>query len=262
MGEALYEQVVGPDKLGRPCRVYAPVGSHEDLLAYLVRRLLENGANTSFVNRLVDETAPVAEIVADPIERLAALKAKPHPRIALPRDLYGDERKNSRGLDLGDPARLAALKDAPARARGPGQAAPIIAGTARPGAVRDARDPTDRHRIVGGVSDADEAAAGAALDAAATAAPDWAALPAGDRAAALDRAADLLEERLPRFMAMIVREGGRTLPDALSEVREAVDHCRYYAARARAEFAAPLALPGPTGERNTLALRGRGVFVC
>ncbi len=259
MGEALYDQIVTPEL---PCRVYAPVGGHEDLLAYLVRRLLENGANTSFVNRLVDETAPVAEIVADPIERLAALKVKPHPRIPLPRDLYGAERANARGIDLTDPARLATLKDALAAARGPWQAAPIIAGAVRPGAVRDARDPTDRHRIVGGVSEADEAAVGAALDAAAAAAPDWAALPAGDRAAALDRAADLLEARVAAFIAMIVREGGRTIADALGEVREGIDHCRYYAARVRADFAAPLVLPGPTGERNSLALRGRGVFLC
>jgi RHH-type transcriptional regulator, proline utilization regulon repressor / proline dehydrogenase / delta 1-pyrroline-5-carboxylate dehydrogenase len=259
MGEALYDQIVAPDL---PCRVYAPVGGHEDLLAYLVRRLLENGANTSFVNRLVDDAAPVDEIVADPLDRLAALRAKPHPRIPLPRALYGAERRNSAGLDLADPGALARLSQALASADTGRSAAPIVAGSERQGPARAARDPADRGRVVGTVVEADTNAADAALASAADAAPRWDAVPAADRAAALDRAADLMEARLPALMAAIVREGGRTLPDALGEVREAVDHCRYYAARARAEFAEPVELPGPTGERNLLALRGRGVFLC
>jgi RHH-type transcriptional regulator, proline utilization regulon repressor / proline dehydrogenase / delta 1-pyrroline-5-carboxylate dehydrogenase len=262
MGEALYEQVVGADKLGRPCRVYAPVGGHEDLLAYLVRRLLENGANTSFVNRLVDERAPIDEIVADPVARVAALAQKRHPRIPLPRDLYGGERRNARGLDLADPTRLRALAGEMAVDAGPWQAAPIIGGSERRGAPRPLRDPTDRRRVIGEVTEASAEQVAEAVAQAAAAAPGWDALPAAERAAALERAAELLEARLPRFMAMIVREGGRTLPDALAELREAVDYCRYYARRARAEFAAPLALPGPTGERNTLTLHGRGAFAC
>ncbi len=260
MGETLYDEIVSPDL---PCRVYAPVGGHEDLLAYLVRRLLENGANTSFVNRLVDEEAPIEEIVADPATRLAELKVKPHPRIVLPRDLYGAERKNARGLDLADPTALAALRDALAAAsRGAWSAAPIIAGAARAGAAQALRDPADRHRVVGTVIEADEAAADEALASAHGAARDWANLPAEERALCLDRAADLMEARLPALMAVIVREGGRTLPNALSEVREAVDHCRYAAARARADFAQALTLPGPTGELNQISLHGRGVFVC
>ncbi|HXQ49575.1 MAG TPA: bifunctional proline dehydrogenase/L-glutamate gamma-semialdehyde dehydrogenase PutA [Stellaceae bacterium] len=259
MGEALYDQIVAPDL---PCRVYAPVGGHEDLLAYLVRRLLENGANTSFVNRLVDDAAPVEEIVADPLERLASLRAKPHPRIPLPRDLYGAERRNSHGIDLADPGALARLADALAASAEPWRAAPIVAGVEREGASREARDPADRARIVGRVVEADDRAAEEALASAAAAAPRWNEMPAGERAAALDRAADLMEVRMPALMALIVREGGRILPDALSEVREAIDHCRYYAARARAEFAQPLELPGPTGERNLLAFQGRGVFLC
>jgi RHH-type transcriptional regulator, proline utilization regulon repressor / proline dehydrogenase / delta 1-pyrroline-5-carboxylate dehydrogenase len=259
MGEALYDQIVGPDL---PCRVYAPVGGHEDLLAYLVRRLLENGANTSFVNRLVDDAAPIEEIVSDPIERLQRLKVKPHPRIPPPRALY-PERANARGIDLSDPAMLGALEPALlASGAGAWIAAPIVAGETLVGAVRAARDPANRRRIIGTVTEANEDMAADALDAAAAAAPAWEMTPAEERAAILDRAAALLEERMPQFMAMIVREGGRILPDALSETREAIDHCRYYAARARAEFAAPLALPGPTGERNMLALRGRGVFLC
>jgi len=259
MGEALYAQIVSPDL---PCRVYAPVGGHEDLLAYLVRRLLENGANTSFVNRLVDDAAPVEDIVADPAARLAALKAKPHPRIPRPPDLYGAERRNAHGLDLADPAALAELKRALEVEPAAWSAAPIIAGDAGSGAARAAYDPADHRRAVGTVIAADEGLADAALAAAAGAARDWAAHPAEARARCLERAADLMEARLPALMAIIVREGGRTLPDALSEVREAVDHCRYYAARARAEFAVPLTLPGPTGERNQLSLHGRGVFLC
>ncbi|HZT52271.1 MAG TPA: bifunctional proline dehydrogenase/L-glutamate gamma-semialdehyde dehydrogenase PutA, partial [Stellaceae bacterium] len=260
MGEALYDQIVAPDL---PCRVYAPVGGHEDLLAYLVRRLLENGANTSFVNRLVDDAAPVEEIVADPMARLAALKAKPHPRIPLPRDLFAPGRRNSLGLDLSNRDTLAALADdLAAAAHGAWHAAPIVAGAQRGGPAQELRDPADRRRVVGTVVEADEDAAEAALAAADKAADDWARTPAADRAACLERAADLLEARLPAFLALIVREGGRTLPNALTELREAVDHCRYYAAQLRAEFAAPMALPGPTGERNQLSLHGRGVFLC
>jgi RHH-type proline utilization regulon transcriptional repressor/proline dehydrogenase/delta 1-pyrroline-5-carboxylate dehydrogenase len=262
MGEALYDEVVGADKLGRPCRVYAPVGSHEDLLAYLVRRLLENGANTSFVNRIVDERAPVDEIIADPIARLRRLAVKPHPRIPLPRDLFAPERRNARGIDLSDPHRLAELDAAmTAAAARPWRAAPLVGGVELGGAEREAFDPADRRCRIGSVVEADAAATEQALARAAAAAPAWDALGPGRRADALDRAADLYESAMPELMALIVREGGRTVPDALSEVREAVDFCRYYAARARRDLA-PQALPGPTGERNSLALHGRGVFAC
>jgi RHH-type proline utilization regulon transcriptional repressor/proline dehydrogenase/delta 1-pyrroline-5-carboxylate dehydrogenase len=262
MGEALYDQVVGKDKLNRPCRVYAPVGTHEDLLAYLVRRLLENGANTSFVNRLVDEAAPIEEIVADPVARLAALPQKPHPRIPLPRDLYGAERRNSRGFDFSDRDRLARLAEDMTYAVEPWHAAPIIGGSERPGGSRPVRDPTDHHREIGIVVDCAPALLDEALSRAASTAPAWEEVGAEHRALCLERAADLMEARLPALLTLIVREGGRTIPDAMAEVREAVDYCRYYAGRARADFAAPRALPGPTGERNSLALRGRGVFAC
>ena len=262
MGEALYDQVIGDDGLGIPCRVYAPVGSHEDLLAYLVRRLLENGANTSFVNRLVDERAPIADIVADPVPRIRALANKPHPNIPPPQRLYGDERLNSRGLDLTDPAVLVPLRQAMAAAVRSWRAAPVAAGAEMRGAKRQVLDPADRRRVVGTVVDAGPEAVSGALDAAAAAAPSWAATPADDRAACLDRAADAMEAAMPELMAMAVREAGKTIADAVAEVREAVDFCRYYAARARADFAQPLALPGPTGEDNALGLYGRGVFAC
>jgi RHH-type proline utilization regulon transcriptional repressor/proline dehydrogenase/delta 1-pyrroline-5-carboxylate dehydrogenase len=260
MGEALYEQIVGP--LKRPCRVYAPVGSHEDLLAYLVRRLLENGANTSFVNRIVDEKAPVDELVADPVARLRHVQPKPHPRIPVPAALYGAERRNSAGIDLSDPIRLEALEqDLAAAMRRPWRAAPLVGGIELPGRPRPVLDPADRRRQVGEVVEADGAQVEQALARAARAAEAWDATPAGERARLIARAGDLYEAHRAELMALIVREGGRTVPDALSELREAVDFCRYYAARARTDLA-PKTLPGPTGERNALSLHGRGVFAC
>jgi RHH-type proline utilization regulon transcriptional repressor/proline dehydrogenase/delta 1-pyrroline-5-carboxylate dehydrogenase len=268
MGEALYAEVVGPDKMNHPCRVYAPVGSHEDLLAYLVRRLLENGANTSFVNRIVDERAPIDEIVADPVATLARLPAKPHPRIPLPRDLFLPSRGNSRGVDLADPSALAALHSGlAAAARRPWAAAPIVGGVELAGAVASSTgqpvfDPSDRRRQIGSVAVADPAAVDQALARAARAAPAWDQTPAESRAATLQRAAEFYEAHRADLMALIIREGGRTIPAALSEVREASDFLRYYAGRSRADFAAPEPLPGPTGERNEIALHGRGVFAC
>ncbi|HLI20387.1 MAG TPA: bifunctional proline dehydrogenase/L-glutamate gamma-semialdehyde dehydrogenase PutA, partial [Stellaceae bacterium] len=260
MGEALYDQIVGAAPTQFPCRVYAPVGGHEDLLAYLVRRLLENGANTSFVNRLIDERAPVEALIADPVARLKALKAKPHPRIKLPRELYPD-RRNSRGIDLSDPTRLLALADELARSRD-GSAAPIIDGEEESGPLRAVTDPADRRRVAGMVAEASEAQVDKALAVAAKAAPRWDATPAEERARCLDRASDLIQERMTEFVALIVREGGRIIPDAVAEVREAIDHCRYDAALLRRDFAVPAELAGPTGERNVLELHGRGVFAC
>jgi RHH-type transcriptional regulator, proline utilization regulon repressor / proline dehydrogenase / delta 1-pyrroline-5-carboxylate dehydrogenase len=263
MGEALYEEVVGPGKMNLPCRVYAPVGSHEDLLAYLVRRLLENGANDSFVNRIVDERQPIAVIVADPVAALMSLKQKPHPTIPLPRDLYRPERANSAGIDLADRRTLAELRDGLAQALAePANAGPIVGGKEIAGRGEPVFDPADRRRQIGAVVAADAATIEAALAAASRAAPDWDRTPAVERAAILERAADLYERDRCTLMALIIREGGRTIPAALSEVREAADYLRYYAARARADFAEPLALPGPTGERNRIALHGRGVFAC
>ncbi len=268
MGEALFDQVVGADKLGLPqglpCRVYAPVGSHEDLLAYLVRRLLENGANSSFVNRIHDEKLPIAEIVADPVAKLGQFEQIPHPRIPLPAALYGPGRRNSAGLDLFDPTTLSAL-DAGMRqaaAAGDWRAAPLIGGVAGEGKARSLHDPADRRRMVGEVFEAGPEQVEQALARARRAAPGWDATPAEERARCLERMADLMEQEHAKLMALCVREAGKTVGDTLAELREAVDFCRYYAARARADFAAPQALPGPTGERNEISLHGRGVFVC
>ncbi len=263
MGEALYEQIVGAEALDLPCRIYAPVGSHEDLLAYLVRRLLENGANSSFVNRIQDEKLPVEAIIADPLARLRGLPQIPHPAIPLPVALYGAERRNAGGFELSDPEVLGPLDREMDRAAAQDwAAAPLVGGRAAQGAARPLHDPADRRRQVGSLVEAGSEDIERALARGRRAALDWDATPAAERAACLERAADLMEARRPLLMAMAVREAGKTLNDALAEVREAVDFLRYYAARARADFAAPKPLPGPTGERNELALHGRGLFVC
>ncbi|MGH6943443.1 MAG: bifunctional proline dehydrogenase/L-glutamate gamma-semialdehyde dehydrogenase PutA, partial [Geminicoccaceae bacterium] len=259
MGEALYEGLVGADGHAIPCRVYAPVGSHQDLLPYLVRRLLENGANTSFVNRILDESVPIETLVEDPALRLAGIDPKPHPRIPLPADLYGPARRNSCGVDLRDPKVLERLAAGLNRALpSDPEARPGIEGTAKN--VRKVFDPADRARLVGKVIEADDATVERAVERALGGFPGWDASPVEARAVCLERAADLYEEHAQELMALCVREGGKTLLDAVAEVREAVDFLRYYAAEARREVP-PRVLPGPTGEDNRLTLRGRGAFV-
>ncbi|MEJ2514694.1 MAG: bifunctional proline dehydrogenase/L-glutamate gamma-semialdehyde dehydrogenase PutA [Gammaproteobacteria bacterium] len=263
MGEELYEQVVGDKGMGLPVRVYAPVGNHEDLLPYLVRRLLENGSNTSFVNRIVDEQAPIDDMVADPVQQVAALDRIPHPRIPLPRDIFGDERPNSHGLNMADPAELGpmarAMSDAMSRER---RAAPVVGGANLSGEVHPSTDPSDSRRVVGEVAWADREAARRALDLADQAQPRWDATDAGRRADILAKTADLYEAHAGELMALCAREAGKTLADGVAEVREAVDFLRYYAAGARTHFARPRRMPGPTGESNDLSLHGRGVFLC
>ncbi|WP_322090220.1 trifunctional transcriptional regulator/proline dehydrogenase/L-glutamate gamma-semialdehyde dehydrogenase [Burkholderia cenocepacia] len=240
MGEPLYEEVTGRDKLNRPCRVYAPVGTHETLLAYLVRRLLENGANTSFVNRIADKTVPVKELVADPVDEASKVVplGAPHAKIPLPRHLYGDERPNSMGLDLSNEHRLASLSSALlASAHHPWRAAPMLADDALADApARDVRNPADQRDVVGTVSEATSEHVSAALAHAVAAAPIWQATPVDARADCLVRAADLLEAQMHTLMGLIVREAGKSLPNAIAEIREAVDFLRYYAAQIRGEF--------------------------
>ncbi len=259
MGEALH--AAAGRYWQRPCRVYAPVGGHEDLLAYLVRRLLENGANTSFVKRIADASLPADALLDDPVEALAALldtgRAR-HPRLPLPRDLYRDSdspRENSAGVDFADARAVEALRQAVCASR----AVPVRAGT---GEARALVAPADRGDLIGYVTDASSGDIERAFAAATAVFPAWRATPVEIRAVALERAADLLQARQAEFVALIVREGGRTLAAAVAETREAIDFCRYYAQQACRLFALPQALPGPTGERNRLHWAGRGVFVC
>jgi len=233
MGDALYARL-RQDRPDLAYRTYAPVGSHRDLLAYLVRRLLENGANTSFVALAADDAIPARTLLRRPADMIGSAGQARHPNIPLPRDLYMPERKNSRGIEFGERAALDALVSAIAAETTPAK-----------GSVADAT-PADAARAVALVR------AGFLR---------WSATPAEARAKILERAADLLEDRGAHFMALLQREGGKTLDDALSEVREAADFCRYYAAQGRRLFGAGEAMPGPTGESNQLRLRGRGVFV-
>ncbi|PKU21434.1 bifunctional proline dehydrogenase/L-glutamate gamma-semialdehyde dehydrogenase PutA [Telmatospirillum siberiense] len=261
MGAQLHDKIVAE---GGACRIYAPVGSHEDLVPYLVRRLLENGANGSFVNRLADATAPVEVLAADPARFLRAQGAKAHPKIPLPADLYRPERQNSAGSDLSDPLTVGRLMADVAGAMAHERlAVPLIDGKELEGAMRLVIDPSDSRRLVGRVFEAGEAAAERALSVVAAAAPGWDRTDVAERAAMLERAAELYQAHTAELLALCIREAGKTIPDALAEVRESVDFLRYYAARAKADFASEgLDLPGPTGEINRLRLRGRGVFVC
>jgi len=262
MGADLYAEVIGKDKLNVPCRVYAPVGTHEDLLPYLVRRLLENGANTSFVNRVVDESVPVRDLVADPCETVRGFASIPHPRIPQPVNLYGELRKNSMGMNFANDNELKALAESIHAQAGPWNAAPLVPGAAATGAAVNVTDPSDRSRVVGTVSHATDATVEKALANAVAAQPGWDRLPAASRAAILEHAAEQLETRRGEFIALCVREAGKSLPDAIAEIREAADFLRYYATMARRLFGHPEQLPGPTGESNQLSLHGRGVFVC
>jgi RHH-type proline utilization regulon transcriptional repressor/proline dehydrogenase/delta 1-pyrroline-5-carboxylate dehydrogenase len=233
MGEPLYEEVVGPAKLDRPCRIYAPVGTHETLLAYLVRRLLENGANSSFVNRIGDASVPVEALIADPVEEARSLGLTPHPRIAAPRDLFGAERPNSAGLDLSDEHRLAALAETLSAGA---DALLLAAPPGGRGTRRALRNPADHRDLVGHVVEASPEVAAECVARAEAAASRWAATPPSERAALLLRAADIMEARLPALLGPIVREAGKSFPNAIAEVREAVDFLRYYAARVRDGF--------------------------
>jgi RHH-type proline utilization regulon transcriptional repressor/proline dehydrogenase/delta 1-pyrroline-5-carboxylate dehydrogenase len=259
MGTALYA-AAGRE---RNVRVYAPVGAHRDLLPYLVRRLLENGANTSFVHAFLDEDTPPERLTTDPYVALGAAPGR-HPRIPPPPDLYGASRRNSAGADISQEAvrqRFAAAV-AGLDAAGPVLAGPIVSGMVTRGAGEDVRSPADAARTVGMAASATTEDIELAFAAAQIFQPEWDARGGPARAVILRAMGDALERDMDRFVALISREGGRTPDDGVSEVREAVDFCRYYAAEAETKFAGLSALPGPAGETNGLEMMGRGVFVC
>ena len=259
MGEALYEALLAelPDL---NCRVYAPVGGHADLLAYLVRRLLENGANSSFVSVAADPSVPVETILRRPQGWIGDASHARHSHIPLPRDLFGASRRNSSGVEFGDSAALEALVAEIRSAPKIADAKPLIDGSAVAGRERAVSSPIDG-AVIGAVQEGDESLVVAAMASAQAAFPAWSATPVAVRAAALERAGDLLEQNRGRLIALLQSEAGKTIDDCVSEVREAVDYCRFYAQDAR-RMLAPQALPGPTGESNELRMRGRGVFVC
>ncbi|WP_416222446.1 bifunctional proline dehydrogenase/L-glutamate gamma-semialdehyde dehydrogenase PutA [Sphingomonas sp. CD22] len=232
MGDGLYERLVREN--GYHCRIYAPVGGHRDLLAYLVRRLLENGANSSFVHQLADARLSEDDILADPVAKIAAVGGARHPSIPLPKDLFAPGHRNSSGLDLSDVATLDAT-------------------------VRAVRQPLANGDAPAAIAAETGEAVAAAVGRAQAAFPAWSRTPVDERAACLERLADLIEENRDRLMAICVQEAFKTIPDAIGEVREAADFCRYYAGEARSRLRA-VDLPGPTGERNTLHIEGRGVW--
>jgi RHH-type proline utilization regulon transcriptional repressor/proline dehydrogenase/delta 1-pyrroline-5-carboxylate dehydrogenase len=262
MGRLLYAEAARKIARFPRVRVYAPVGEHKDLLAYLVRRLLENGANTSFVNRFMDEEVPVAEIVRDPISEIERLETYAHPRLPLPAALYSD-RRNSHGVDLGNPREVEAMRREISAARPVKPVAgPIIDGILLPGSTHAVTNPADRRDQVGSTRDATPVEITRAFDSGCAAQPAWDLAGGEQRAALLEKASDLLDAGSADFHQLLVQEAGKTLSDAIAEVREAVDFCRYYALRARRQFGSPERLEGPTGESNELSLHGRGVFAC
>ena len=262
MGEELYAEVVDPAKHDRPCRVYAPVGNHEDLLPYLVRRLLENGSNTSFVNKIADESIDVMDIVADPLELAARHDYAAHDRIPTPGDIFQPERDNSHGVNLPDRSvSRQLLADLEAASMKPITAKPIIGGKEMNGKESPSVNPANTSEVIGMCHQANEEQVDRAIDLSVAAQPAWNRLGGEERSTILNRAADLFEKHSDELLRLCVMEGGRSIPDSISELREAVDFMRYYGAQARKHYGEPIVMPGPTGERNTYSMRGRGVFI-
>jgi RHH-type proline utilization regulon transcriptional repressor/proline dehydrogenase/delta 1-pyrroline-5-carboxylate dehydrogenase len=264
MGEDLYGEVMTGEGFLHECRVYAPVGSHEDLLPYLVRRLLENGANTSFVNRITDESLPVEVVAEDPIEKVATTDPVAHPAIPLPRHLYGPQRLNSRGVNLANESEVRSLAAAMQPfARCAWDVDPILAsGLGEAGNTVQNVNPARLSDTIGRVRETGMAELDQAISDAHEFTAEWDQTPADERAFMLEKTADLMEEHFPELMALCAREAGKTVHDSVSEIREAIDFLRYYSVQAREHFNEPMVLPGPTGEHNQLSMHGKGVFAC
>jgi RHH-type proline utilization regulon transcriptional repressor/proline dehydrogenase/delta 1-pyrroline-5-carboxylate dehydrogenase len=261
MGDALYASLLETHpQMG--VRTYAPVGVHRDLLAYLVRRLLENGANSSFVSVAADADVPIETLLKRPSAIVETPARARNASLPLPENLFGRSRKNSKGAEFGHAACLAALVEEVQAQHVPGFAAPIIDGKTLPGVERIVVSPVDAIRSVGRVVEATTQHADLAIEAASAGFRIWSRTQAATRATALEKAADLIEARREKFLALLAEEGGKTLDDGVAEIREAIDFLRYYASQARALFGEGETLPGPTGEQNILRYRGRGVFVC
>lgn len=262
MGEPMYNQIVDPAQYHLPCRIYAPVGTHQDLLGYLVRRLLENGANSSFINQLADEKTPIDKFVYDPVERIRKLSSKPHPRIPKPKNIY-HQWENSSGIDFSNQhefAKLQATLDETLNEQV--HASSIVNG--RVFIDKESKPvtaPADTTKIIGTATEADEETISEALKSAKTATKSWGETPVTKRAAILERAAELFQQAMPKLVGLLSQEGGKCLADCISEIRETIDYCRYYAYRARRDLEV-IELPGPTGEANQLSMHPRGVIAC
>jgi RHH-type proline utilization regulon transcriptional repressor/proline dehydrogenase/delta 1-pyrroline-5-carboxylate dehydrogenase len=263
MGKELYESIVPKDAFNIPCRIYAPVGSHEDLLPYLVRRLLENGANSSFVNRIVDDNAPMSELVEDPINKATSLLSRMNNNIPLPESLFLPERKNSRGFDFSDRSHRASLQaELTQFDTSQWKSGPIVAGTHSFDIEHSVHSPQNTTQIIGSVKEATLEEVEQALVQATNTFANWSNTPVAERAACVRRFADLLELNGSELMAIACLEAGKTWSDALAELREAVDFCRYYAVQAERLMSEPTRFNGYTGELNELSLHPRGVLLC
>ena len=268
MGEALHTAIMESEP-GVTSRVYAPVGSHKELLPYLVRRILENGANTSFVNRITDAKLLVEEVIADPVRLVAECAVTAHPQVPLPVNIYGKQRRNSYGINFYDEKELTglqselnAIQKGMRETRAQWFAAPLIDGEQMDGERNDCFNPANQQEKIGEVISANKTHVEMALKSAAKTVVDWDKVAVEERARTLDAAADKLESNRAQLIALLIKEGGRCVTDAAAEIREAVDFCRYYASLARQQFSKAQVLPGPTGEVNELSMHGRGVFVC
>ncbi|MBV7314697.1 bifunctional proline dehydrogenase/L-glutamate gamma-semialdehyde dehydrogenase PutA [Shewanella sp. NIFS-20-20] len=262
MGQELYDTLLSQKRINT-VRIYAPVGAHKDLLPYLVRRLLENGANTSFVHKLVDPKTPIEGLVTHPLVTLNSFSSFANRKIALPADIFGQQRRNSKGLNMNIQSEAAPFFSALAQfSQHQWQAGPLVNGETLAGTIHPVVSPFDTRQTVGQVAFADKLAVDMALSSAHHAFPRWRETPVEHRAQALQKLADLLEENRDELVALCTREAGKSLQDGIDEVREAVDFCRYYALNAKKMMAQPELMPGPTGELNELFLLGRGVFVC
>jgi RHH-type proline utilization regulon transcriptional repressor/proline dehydrogenase/delta 1-pyrroline-5-carboxylate dehydrogenase len=256
MGRALHDTLVAKGAYNLRSRIYAPVGVHEDLLPYLVRRLLENGANSSFVNKVADDNTPIAVLAEDPVLALSRMDLKRNPKIPLPRDLYGKNRLNSNGLVLSHYEQLVALD------RGMQAAAKkTYAYLDLSGESKTVTSPADHSQVVGSLRQANSEDVEQALEQAVRAFTTWSRRTVGERAEILRQLADLLEAHRDELMYLTMREAGKTMPDAIAEIREAIDFCRYYAVQGERSLA-PQVMPGPTGETNELFMHGRGVIAC
>lgn len=259
MGGALHDELI---QQGYNCRVYAPVGSHEDLLPYLVRRLLENGANSSFVNQIADKDTPIESLIESPVETLKAFEIKANPKIPLPIDIFGEVRKNSLGIDFTDTDSLRHLQMAMQPFwQQSYQAVPALRPIKKTEDTQPVLNPSNHSDVVGQQVLATENDMKQAIENAHVAFTDWMGQSVDTRAAILEKIADLLIEHQAELMTLTMREAGKVLTDAIAEIREAVDFCRYYAQMAR-ETLSPIVMPGYTGETNTLRMQGRGVMLC
>ncbi len=265
MGQALHAQTISEEGLNRPCRIYAPVGSHEDLLPYLVRRLLENGANTSFVNRLTDLTLDIGDITQDPIEKVRKHRSHKHPKLPLPSEIYGQQRVNSKGVNLGDIATVdQLLNDVSTHST-----TQITASSLVPNAPESpdknqiaVHSPANLEFLIGTYHRATETTVAQAMHNAQQAFPAWRDRSVEIKATCLLKLADLMEQQSHNLIYLLQNEAGKTLGDCIAELREAVDFCRYYANQAYELCASGEKMPGPTGESNYLFHQGKGVFVC